>query len=110
MKPDSKMPKLPLTEGDIVELTAFLSQLKKGEPKVKYKSQKVAYWFFAACMLLLSLQVIYGFIMGFAHMGFDGLHSIIPFNTARATDTNLLVMWLLTGFMGAVLLYYSRRS
>lgn len=71
---------------------------------MKYKSQKVAYWFFAACMLLLSLQVIYGFIMGFAHMGFDGLHSIIPFNTARATHTNLLVMWLLTGFMGAA--YY----
>ncbi|MFZ3230675.1 MAG: cbb3-type cytochrome c oxidase subunit I [Pseudobdellovibrio sp.] len=71
---------------------------------MKYKSQKVAYWFFAACMLLFSLQIIYGFIMGFAHMGFDGLHSAIPFNTARATHTNLLVMWLLTGFMGAA--YY----
>lgn len=71
---------------------------------MKYKSQKVAYWFFAACMLLFSLQLIYGFIMGFAHMGFDGLHAIIPFNTARATHTNLLVMWLLTGFMGAA--YY----
>lgn len=71
---------------------------------MKYKSQKVAYWFFAACMLLFSLQLVYGFIMGFAHMGFDGLHSVIPFNTARATHTNLLVMWLLTGFMGAA--YY----
>lgn len=71
---------------------------------MKYKSQIVAYWFFATCMLLLSLQVIYGFIMGFAHMGFDNLHSIIPFNAARATHTNLLVVWLLTGFMGAA--YY----
>jgi nitric oxide reductase subunit B len=71
---------------------------------MKYRSQKIAYWFFASCMLLLSLQLIYGFIMGFAHMGFDNLHSIIPFNTARATHTNLLVMWLLTGFMGAA--YY----
>lgn len=71
---------------------------------MKYKSQKVAYWFFATCMLLLSLQVIYGFIMGFAHMGYDGLHSIIPFNTARAVHTNLLVMWLLVGFMGSA--YY----
>ena len=52
-------------------------------------------------MLLLSLQLIYGFIMGFAHMGYDGLHSVIPFNTARAVHTNLLVVWLLTGFMGA---------
>ncbi len=71
---------------------------------MKYKSQKVAYWFFALSMLLLSLQIIYGFIMGFAHMGFDSLHSIIPFNTARAVHTNLLVVWLLSGFMGAA--YY----
>lgn len=71
---------------------------------MKYQTQKVAYWFFAVCMLLLSLQLIYGFIMGFAHMGLDGLHDIIPFNTARATHTNLLVMWLLAGFMGAA--YY----
>lgn len=71
---------------------------------MKYKSQKLAYWFFATCMLLLSLQIIYGFIMGFAHMGYDGLHSFLPFNVARATHTNLLVVWLLTGFMGAA--YY----
>ncbi|MCB0659354.1 MAG: cbb3-type cytochrome c oxidase subunit I [Saprospiraceae bacterium] len=71
---------------------------------MKYKSQKVAYWFFALSMLLLSLQLIYGFIMGFAHIGYDNLHDIIPFNTARAVHTNLLVVWLLSGFMGAA--YY----
>ena len=71
---------------------------------MKYKSQKVAYWFFALSMLLFGLQIVYGFIMGFAHAGYDGLHSIIPFNTARAVHTNLLVVWLLSGFMGAA--YY----
>lgn len=71
---------------------------------MKYKSQKVAYWFFALCMLLFTLQIVYGFIMGFARIGFDGLHDVIPFNTARAVHTNLLVVWLLTGFMGAA--YY----
>ncbi|MBX2903122.1 MAG: cbb3-type cytochrome c oxidase subunit I [Chitinophagales bacterium] len=71
---------------------------------MRYKSQKVAYWFFALCMLLFSLQLVYGFIMGFAHMGYDNLHSFIPFNTARAVHTNLLVVWLLAGFMGAA--YY----
>jgi nitric oxide reductase subunit B len=55
-------------------------------------------------MLLFTLQLVYGFIMGFAHMGLDGLHEIIPFNTARAVHTNLLVVWLLAGFMGAA--YY----
>jgi nitric oxide reductase subunit B len=68
---------------------------------MKYQSQKVAYAFFATCIGLLALQIVYGFIMGFAHMGFDVLHDVIPFNVARATHTNLLVVWLLTGFMGA---------
>jgi len=68
---------------------------------MKYASQKVAYWFFASAMLLLVLQIVYGFIMGFAHVGMDGLHQWIPFNTARAVHTNLLVCWLLLGFMGA---------
>ncbi len=71
---------------------------------MKYKSQKVAYWFFALSMLLLVLQVTYGFIMGFAHMGYDGLHDVIPFNTAIAVHKNLLVVWILSGFMGAA--YY----
>ncbi len=71
---------------------------------MKYKSQSVAYYFFATSMLLLSLQIIYGFIMGFAHMGYDVLHPVIAFNTARAVHTNLLLMWLLSGFMGAA--YY----
>ena len=71
---------------------------------MKYKSQKVAYWFFALSMLLLVLQITYGFIMGFARMGYDGLHEWIPFNTARSTHINLLVVWLLSGFMGAA--YY----
>lgn len=68
---------------------------------MKYKSQKIAYWFFASCMLLLFIQIIYGFIMGFARIGYDVLHDWVPFNAARATHTNLLVVWLLTGFMGA---------
>ncbi len=71
---------------------------------MKYKSQKVAYWFFAFSLLLLVLQIVYGFIMGFAHAGYDGLHNIIPFNTAKAVHLNLLVVWLLSGFFGAA--YY----
>lgn len=71
---------------------------------MKYASQKVSYYFFVTCMVLLCLQLIYGFIMGFAHMGYDGLHEYIPFNAARAVHTNLLVVWLLTGFMGSA--YY----
>ncbi|MEI8254553.1 MAG: cbb3-type cytochrome c oxidase subunit I, partial [Deltaproteobacteria bacterium] len=68
---------------------------------MRFSSQRVAYWFFATCMLLFSLQLFYGFVMAFAHAGYDTLHPVIAFNTARAAHTNLLVMWLLCGFMGA---------
>ena len=68
---------------------------------MKFKTQKIAYYFFATSMLLLVLQIVFGFIMSFAHMGMDGLHDIIPFNAARASHNNLLVVWLLAGFMGA---------
>lgn len=71
---------------------------------MKFSSQRVSYLFFATCMLLFSLQLVYGFIMAFDRIGWEGLHAWIPFNTARATHTNLLVVWLLSGFMGAA--YY----
>jgi len=71
---------------------------------MKYKSQKVAYWFFALSMLLIVLQLTYGFIQAFAHLGYDGLHEWIPFNTSMAVHKNLLVVWILSGFMGAA--YY----
>ena len=59
---------------------------------MKYKTQKIAYYFFAAAMLLLTLQMVYGFIMLFARIGMDGLHDWIPFNVARTTHINLLVV------------------
>ena len=71
---------------------------------MKFKTQRIAYNFFAFSMLLLFLQICYGFIMAFARVGMDGLHQWIPFNEARTTHTNLLVVWLLSGFMGAA--YY----
>lgn len=71
---------------------------------MKFKCQQISYYFFATSMLLLTLQLCYGLIMAFAHSGYDVLHSIIPFNVARATHNNLLLVWLLSGFMGAA--YY----
>lgn len=68
---------------------------------MKYESQRVAWWFFATAILLFALQLVYGFVMAFAHAGYDVLHHVVPFHVARATHTNLLVMWLLCGFMGA---------
>jgi nitric oxide reductase subunit B len=74
------------------------------------KSQKIAWAFFASCMGLFALQLLYGFILGFDRMGMDGLHDLIPFNTARATHTNLLVVWMLAGFMGSAYYIIPRES
>ncbi len=71
---------------------------------MKFRSQRVSYLFFATALVLLVLQICFGFIMGFAHMGFDVLHDVITFNVARSSHVNLLVFWLLSGFMGAA--YY----
>jgi len=71
---------------------------------MKYKSQKVAYWFWAFSMLVFTIQLTYGFIMAFARVGMDGLHEWIPFNTAHTVHLNSLVVWLISGFMGAA--YY----
>lgn len=68
---------------------------------MKYKSQEIAWYFFALSLVLLFLQLILGFVMAFAHMGYDGLHEILPFNAARTTHINLLVVWILSAFMGA---------
>jgi nitric oxide reductase subunit B len=72
---------------------------------MKYKSQKVAYWFFALSMLLLSSCKSYmDLSWHLPTLGSTIYTSVIPFNTARAVHTNLLVVWLLSGFMGAA--YY----
>ncbi len=68
---------------------------------MRHESQRIAYYFFAVALALFCLQILYGFIMAFAHTGYDVLHNVIPFNVARATHLNLLVVWLLMGFMGA---------
>ena len=71
---------------------------------MKFRTQRVSYLFFATALALFALQILFGFIMAFAHMGYDVLHEVIPFNAARTTHLNLLVFWLLAGFMGSA--YY----
>ncbi len=61
---------------------------------MKFRTQQIAYWFFASALLLLVLLIVYGFIMEFAHMGYDNLHEFIPFNTARAVHTPTEAIYL----------------
>lgn len=68
-----------------------------------YPSQRIAYPYFVIALLLFVLQVIVGIwlALSYAVTMPQGLVDIIPFSTTRAFHTNLLVLWLLLGFMGS---------
>jgi len=70
---------------------------------VSHSTQRIAYPYFAAALLLFALQVAMGLWVAanyFITMP-QSLVDVFPFATARAMHTNLLVLWLLLGFMGA---------
>lgn len=68
---------------------------------MKYKSQAVAKLYFIAAIGLFLGQILFGLIMGLQYVMGDFLFPAIPFNVARMVHTNLLIVWLLFGFMGA---------
>lgn len=73
---------------------------------MQYQSQKVAYWYFVAALPLFVLQVLLGLWLALNYFQTlpQGLVDVFPFATARAMHTNLLVLWMLLGFMGGA--YY----
>src|SRR5512146_1529323 len=69
---------------------------------MEYRSQKIAYWYFAVALLLFTLQVVMGLWLAYSY-SFTVPQKIVDnfsFATARAMHTNLLVLWMLLGFMG----------
>ena len=71
---------------------------------MQFQSQKVAMPYFIAAIGLFVGQILFGLIMGLQYVIGDFLFPAIPFNVARMVHTNLLIVWLLFGFMGAA--YY----
>lgn len=71
---------------------------------LKYQSQAVAKPYFIAAIALFVGQVLFGLILGMQYVVGDFLFPAIPFNVARMVHTNLLIVWLLFGFMGGA--YY----
>lgn len=68
---------------------------------MKYQSQLIAKPYFIAAIVLFCGQILFGLIMGMQYVSGDFLFPEIPFNVARMVHTNLLIVWLLFGFMGA---------
>ena len=71
---------------------------------IKYQSQAVAKLYFIAALGLFTGQIVFGLSLGLQYVIGDFLFPAIPFNIARMVHTNLLIVWLLFGFMGAA--YY----
>ena len=67
---------------------------------MQYKSQAVAKPYFIAAIGLFVGQILFGLILGLQYVLGDFLFPAIPFNVARMVHTNLLIVWLLFGFMG----------
>jgi nitric oxide reductase subunit B len=68
---------------------------------MQYQSQSVAKLYFIAAIGLFVGQILFGLIMGLQYVIGDFLFPEIPFNVARMVHTNLLIVWVLFGFMGA---------
>ncbi len=68
-----------------------------------YRTQGVAYPYFVLALLLFGLQVMMGLWLATNYFTTlpQSLVDVFPFATARAMHTNLLVLWLLLGFMGS---------
>jgi nitric oxide reductase large subunit len=117
------MPQFNLTDeelDDIAEFLKYTSEIntanwppniegcstdkKQGDHYMQYQIQAVAKPYFIAAIGLFVGQILFGLILGLQYVVGDFLFPEIPFNVARMVHTNLLIVWLLFGFMGAA--YY----
>jgi len=69
---------------------------------IRFESQRVSIWYMRLALCLFCLQVIMGLWLSinYAFTLPQWLVDVFAFNTARAIHTNLLVAWMLLGFMG----------
>jgi nitric oxide reductase subunit B len=71
---------------------------------MKYATQRVALPFFALALALFALQVTFGILAATVYVLPEFLVDYVPFHIMRMSHTNLLIVWLLIGFMGCT--YY----
>lgn len=71
---------------------------------MKYETQRVALPFFMVAMALFALQIVFGLLAAAVYVWPGFMAEAMPFNIMRVSHTNLLIVWLLIGFMGCT--YY----
>ena len=68
---------------------------------MKYETQKIAFYYFLAAMILFAVQITVGLLAGWIYVEPNTLSELLPFNIVRMLHTNSLIVWLITGFFGA---------
>ncbi|MGE5230372.1 MAG: cbb3-type cytochrome c oxidase subunit I [Deltaproteobacteria bacterium] len=68
---------------------------------MRYRTQSVAYAYWVVALLLYGLQMVFGLLAIAKYLGPDPIRAFLPFDVAKEIHTNLLIVWVLTGFMGA---------
>ena len=71
--------------------------------QIEYQTQRLSLRFFMLMLVLFLIQVIYGMILAAQQADPTLLVGILNFNVARAEHLNLGIMWIVCGFIGAIL-------
>lgn len=71
--------------------------------QIEYQTQRLSLRFFMLMLVLFVLQVGYGLLLSVQQADPTVLAGVMNFNVARAEHLNLGILWILCGFIGAIL-------
>lgn len=71
--------------------------------QIQYQTQRLSLRFFMLMLVLFVVQIGYGLLLSVQQVDPTVLAGTLNFNTARAEHLNLGILWILCGFIGAIL-------
>ncbi|MBL0142493.1 MAG: cbb3-type cytochrome c oxidase subunit I [Betaproteobacteria bacterium] len=71
--------------------------------RIEYQTQRLSLRFFMLMLVLFVIQVADGMILAAQHVDPTLLSGVMNFNVVRAEHLNLGIMWIVSGFIGAIL-------
>ena len=71
--------------------------------QIEFQTQRLSLRFFMLMLVLFVFQVGYGLLLSVQQVDPTVLAGVVNFNTARAEHLNLGILWILCGFIGAIL-------
>jgi len=71
--------------------------------QIEFQTQRLSLRFFMLMLVLFVLQVGYGLLLSVQQTDPTVLAGVMNFNVARAEHLNLGILWILCGFIGAIL-------